>query len=82
MIITCVEHPDLAEDGGQDVAILVAHLPYQALGRAPQGDHQVGHGQVHQVVIHRGPGCREDHKDNKLWVYFPPIRMHFVKERI
>ena len=55
MIITCVEHPDLAEDGGQDVAILVAHLPDQALGRAPQGDHQVSHGQVHQVVVHRGP---------------------------
>ena len=70
MIITCVEHPDLAEDGGHDVVVLVAHFPDQALGRAPQGDHQVSHGQVDQVVIHRGPACREDRKDKPLQKYF------------
>ena len=33
----------------------MTELPYQALDRAPDGDHQVGDGEVHQVVIHRGP---------------------------
>lgn len=77
---TCVEHPDLAEDGGQDVPVVVAELPDQALGRTPERDHEVGHGEVHQVVIHRGPACRVDHKDKELRVYVFPIKMHFVKE--
>ena len=53
--VTCVEHPDLAEDGWQDVHVPVAKLSDQALGGTPERDHQVGHGQVHQVVVHRGP---------------------------
>ena len=59
---------------------MVAELPHQALGRAPERDHEVGHGQVHQVVIHRGPACQVGHKDNELRVYVLPIKMHFVKE--
>ena len=63
IIITCVEHPYLAEDGGQDVLVEVPHLPDQALGRTPERDHQVRHGQVDQVVVHRGPGREEARKD-------------------
>ena len=72
--VTCVEHPDLAEDGGQDVPVMVAELPHQTLRRAPERNHQVGHGQVHQVVIHRGPACQVDHKDKDF--------VHFVKESV
>ena len=66
IIITCVEHPYLAEDGGQDVLVEVPHLPDQALGWTPERDHQVRHGQIDQVVVHRGPGREEARKD-KAW---------------
>ena len=52
---TCVEHPDLAEDCRERVLVVLAHLPDEALDRAPERDHQVRDGEVHQVVVHCGP---------------------------
>ena len=51
--LTCVKDPYLAENRWKN--IFMTELPDQALDRAPDGDHQVGDGQVHQVVVHCRP---------------------------
>ena len=51
--LTCVKDPYLAENRWKN--IFMTELPDQALNWAPDRDHQVGDGQVHQVVVHCCP---------------------------